>query len=144
MSDAEHGADDRTNPFLAKGVGNADQGSKAKAKTASDRTQDQQTLVDSEAWPRGVDGKPMMKLVMTASELIPTGQYANVSIGPCQITAFVDPDRMLREDEAYFDTEQRHAIAKALNELAEIVEVDVVAVQRNLVMESMQNQISSK
>lgn len=93
--------------------------------------------------PRGVNGQPMMRIVMTASELIPTGQYANVSIGPAQITAWVDQDRQLEDGQSYFDAQQKATIAQALNELAEIVEADVVAVQRNLVMESMQDQGSN-
>ena len=80
----------------------------------------------------------MVKLTMTASELIPTGQYANVSVGPCQITAFVDP-----EAPSPFTDAQRENMAAALNQLAEIVEGDVVSVQRNLVLESIQEQLSS-
>jgi len=90
----------------------------------------------------------MVKILMTASELIPTGQYANVSVGPAQITAFVDQDRVTLDEHGkeipYFTEEQRGTLAKALNELAEIVEADVVAVQRNLVLESLQEQIGDK
>lgn len=136
----------RANPRQAKTIGKPDQGSRAKAKAATERSQEHQQLVDSEAWPRGVDGHPMVKITMMASELIPTGQYANVSIGPAQITAFIDQDRVLKADDGetlpYFSEQQREAMAAALNELAEIVEGDVVAVQRNLVLENLQEQLA--
>lgn len=134
---------ERTNPFISKSVGNADKQSRQKAETAHNRAKEMMTTVDSDSWPRGVNGQPMMRVLMTAAELIPTGQYANVSVGPAQITAFVDPDRQLGKEEPYFSAEQRATIAQALNEMAEIVEGDVVAVQRNIVMESMQDQVSS-
>jgi vacuolar-type H+-ATPase subunit H len=136
-------ASPRVNPRLAKTLGQQDQRSRSKAEQATERTNQQIETTDSEAWPRGVNGAPMVKILMTASELIPTGQYANVSVGPAQITAFVDPDRVTVDEDgreiAYFSEEQRGTLAKALNELAEIVESDVVAVQRNLVLESLQD-----
>lgn len=136
-------ASSRTNPFTAKSVGKPDTGSRAKAKAAADRSEQQVDLAAlPDGWPRGINGQPMMRILMTAAELIPTGQYANVSVGPAQITAFVDQDRQLAEGESYFDDQQKSTIAQALNELAEIVEGDVIAVQRNLVMESMQDQVS--
>lgn len=137
----------RVNPRQAKSLGHQDQRSRAQAEDAHERTVDQLATVDSEAWPRGVNGQPMVKILMTASELIPTGQYANVSVGPAQITAFVDQDRTTVDEDGreipYFSEEQRGTLAKALNEIAEIVEGDVVAVQRNLVLESLQEQISN-
>jgi hypothetical protein len=133
---------DRTNPFVSKSIGKSDQRSNEKAKSARERANQHLVAVDSDTWPRGVNGQPMMKITMTASELIPTGQYANVSVGPAQITAFVDQDRLL-EDGEFFSPEQRSVLAQALNELAEIVEGDVIAVQRNLVMESVQEQVKA-
>lgn len=130
----------RTNPLITNSAGKGDQGSRSKAKAAHERAVEQRATVEPESWPRGVNGQPMMKITMTASELIPTGQYANVSVGPAQIICFIDQDRGLRSGEAYFSDAQRAVIAQGLNELAEIVEGDVVAVQRNLVLESMQGQ----
>lgn len=132
-------AADRTNPFLAKTSGKPDTKSRAKAQQAHDRAKAH--LPNEDEIPRGVSGQPMMKISMTASELIPTGQYANVSVGPAQITAWIDPARAL-DDNPYFSEAERATIAQALNELAEIVEGDVVAVQRNIVMESLQDQVS--
>lgn len=130
-----------TNPFIAKTVGKPDQQSKQKAGAAMAQAEKVRSTADSDSWPRGVNGQPMMKITMTAAELIPTGQYANVSVGPAQITAFIDTERSAGE--TYFSQEERETMAKALNELAEIVEGDVVAVQRNLVMESMQEQVTN-
>jgi hypothetical protein len=141
-------ATERVNPYLAQDVGKQDQGSRSKADKAKERTNDQVAQASPDSWPRGVNGNPMQKIVMTASELIPTGQYANVSVGPAQITAFVDSDKELELDDdghplPYFSAEQRATIAQAMNELAEIVEVDVIAVQRNLVLENLQEHVQN-
>jgi hypothetical protein len=130
------------NPFIAKSIGEGGEKSRSKSDKAHERAKEDQKMVDSEAWPRSVSGQPMMKIVMTASELIPTGQYTNVSIGPAQITAFVDQSRDITA--GYFSQDERDTVAQALNELAEIVEGDVVAIQRNLVLESLQNQNSKE
>jgi hypothetical protein len=112
-------------------IGKGDKGAGAKAKAAAKRTNDQQV---EGGVPRGPDGEPLVKVVMTASELIPTGQYANVSVGPAQIEAWINPN----SDEPFSDT-QKETIARALNELADVVERDVIAVQRGLVLEALQN-----
>jgi hypothetical protein len=135
--------EDRVNPFMAGAIGKEDTGSRAKAEAAHERTKQHVEMTAPEDWPRGINGQPMMKVCMTASELIPTAQYANVSVGPAQITAFIDPDRVLETDDEgnskpYFSPSQREVVAQALNELADVVEVDVIGVQRNLVLESMQ------
>jgi hypothetical protein len=126
----------RANPRQAKSIGNQDTQSRGKAETAAKQAEKQQETV-SDGWPRTSDGRPMVRITMTASELIPTGQYANVSVGPCQIITYIDPDAP-----APFTDVQRENMAAALNQLAEIVEGDVVSVQRNLVMESIQDQLA--
>jgi hypothetical protein len=136
-------ATSRTNPFTSRSTGAADQGSRAKAEAAHKQTDAQQKLVDADSWPRGVNGTPMIRAEMAASELIPTGQYANVSVGPARLTFFIDVDREIPDEQTFFSASQRATIAKALNEGAEIVEGDVIAVQRNIVMESMQEQVST-
>jgi hypothetical protein len=85
----------------------------------------------------------MVEAEMSCAELIPTGNYANVSIGPARIHFLIDPDRDL-ESGNYFTSEQWTNITRALNEAAELVGTDVIAVQRNLVMESMQEQIGQR
>jgi hypothetical protein len=132
-----------TRPKPEPTIGNAAQKSRQKADHARQQAEKSREMVDSEAWPRGVNGQPMFKVTMTAAELLPTGQFANISIGPAQITAFVDQDRLLADDQGYFTQAQRDTLARALNELAEIVEADVVAVQRNLVQEHVQKQVEA-
>ena len=135
---------ERSNPFLSKTQGKGDKGSRQKTEAASEKANEEakRVLDDSQegSWPVNANGTPMMKAEMSAAELIPTGQYANVTVGPARIHFLIDPDRTLRDDEDYFTPSQRATISKALNEAAELVEADVVAVQRNLVLESMQQQ----
>jgi hypothetical protein len=42
-------------------------------------------------WPRDIRGVPCIKITAAASELIPTVQYGNVTVGPITVTRFV-PD----------------------------------------------------
>lgn len=42
-----------------------------------------------DAWPRDENGVPMVKIQAAASELVPTVQYGNVTIGPVMVTRFV-------------------------------------------------------
>ena len=103
-------------------MGTPDTQSRTKADVAAKQANHQQTATERDGWPLTPDGRPMVRISMTAAELIPTGQYANVSVGPCQITAFIDPDAP-----APFSDAQRENMAAALNQLAEIVEGDVVS-----------------
>lgn len=140
-------AEERTNPFLSKAIGKPDTGSRPKAEAAADRAQDQNHDADErqqEGWPVNANGKPMIKAEMSAAELIPTGPYANVSIGPVRMWFLIDPDRKVGPQEPYWTPQERDVIAKAFNEAAEIVEGDVVAVQRNLVVENLQEQVAAE
>jgi hypothetical protein len=81
----------------------------------------------SGSWP--VDpstGLPLAQISFTASELIPTGEYANVVVGPVTVTKFIP------------DPEDDDALAEALNDLAEVVEAKCISEQRELVLESLQ------
>jgi hypothetical protein len=40
-------------------------------------------------WPRDIRGVPCIKITCAASELIPTVQYGNVTVGPVNVTRFV-------------------------------------------------------
>jgi hypothetical protein len=142
---------ERNNPFLTKTMGKGDEKSRQKAERAAERADQEikrvqeEPLVDVQSsntsgWPSGEKGTPMMHAEMSAAELIPTGQYANVSVGPARVHFLIDPDRELRDDEDYFTPAQRATIAKALNEAAEVVGGDVIAVQRNIVLENMQSE----
>jgi hypothetical protein len=119
--------------------GRGDLGSRAKAENAADHTVRQQPDSD-QSWPRGKQGRPMAKIEFSASELIPTGQYANVSVGPGRVTTFIDLDRVVEDGESFFTESERQNLIQATNELAELVERDVIAVQRSLVLESLQDQ----
>lgn len=133
--ESEAGIDTGIKTLPRPGV--ADTKSRAKAEQAARRASDQ----IEETWPRGVNGTPMARVEFSASELIPTGQYANVSVGPVKITAFVDLDRDV--DNGYFTKNELSVLVQAANELAETAERNVIAIQRNLVLESMQEQLSS-
>lgn len=109
--------------------------SRTKAESAVRQADAQQT---EPIWPLTPRGRPMCRIEFSAAELIPTGDYANVSIGPARITAFVDLDRQVEDDEAYFSQSERANLVKAINELAEMVEGDVIAIQRNIVLEALQ------
>lgn len=117
-------------------VGTPDKGSRAKADNAAQRAQTQE--VSHEAVPMNQQGKPLARVMFSASELVPTGQYANVSIGPAVITLWIDLDREVGEEDHFFEPHEKAALVKAVNELAEVVEYDVLAVQRNAVLESLQ------
>ena len=129
----------RTRPGTTKTMGKAEPKSRSKAKAASERAdKDQQEQVDEGSWPRNADGSPMAKIEFSAAELIPNGQFANVSVGPAKATVFVDLD-----SDTPFSDAQKQNLAAALNELADVVGLDVIGVQRNLVHESLQEQIAS-
>jgi hypothetical protein len=121
-------------------IGKADQKSRAKAESAANRNT--AIVEDMGGVPLGSAGRPMARVRMTASELVPTGQYANVSVGPAMIDVYVDLDRNVNGD-GYFTDDEKNVMVTALNELAEVVERDVIAVQRSLVMESMQEQLAA-
>lgn len=98
---------------------------------AAARGQTKQTArnkVESIEWPVDEDGNPMAQISFTASELIPTGNYANVTVGPATITKFVKDDNL----------------AESINALAEIIEVECIAEQRTLVLESLQADVSKQ
>ncbi len=42
--------------------------------------------------PLGKNGKPLVRTVIGAQELIPTGQYANVTIGPASVERYCEDD----------------------------------------------------
>jgi len=120
-----------TNEELGKTIGNGDKKSRSKAEAAKERNQH-----EADGWPT-VEGRPLVKIQMQASEIIPTGQYANVAVGPAVITAFIDP-----HNEDGFSEDWKENVTKAVNQLAELVERDVIGVQRNLVLMSLQDQVN--
>lgn len=81
-----------------------------------------------QAWPTDDKGRPMAQISFTASELIPTGQFANVVVGPVTVTKFVADENL----------------ADQVNELAEMVESDCIAEQRELVLASLQADVENQ
>lgn len=122
-------------------LGKPDVQSRAKAESASNRNSAQHPDTD-QSWPRGVTGRPMAKVEFSASELLPTGQYANVAVGPARITAFIDLDHAGDPEDGIFTKRELQILAQASNELAETIEGNVVAVQRNIVLTSLQDQLA--
>jgi hypothetical protein len=130
----------RTSPEQSKTLAKPNTKSGQKAKQAADRTQQ---MVDVAANPKesaeeapvfGPNG-PLTKLTFAAAELIPTGDFANVSLGPVVATVWIDP---LADDpipQATLD-----GIAQAGNKLAETVLRDVCGVQRNIILEALQDE----
>jgi hypothetical protein len=119
---------------------------------AAARGQTKQTgrkKVESVNWPVDEDGQPMAQISITASELIPTGNYANVTVGPVTVTRFVKDttDEMITPEElekALKTNDKVSAIAIPLNRLAEIVESDCIAEQRQLVLDSLQADVTKQ
>jgi hypothetical protein len=118
----------RTSPAQTKTLGAAEKGSRQKAESAVTRNDAQAT---DTGWPTLPNGKPMAKIEFAVSELIPTGNYANVTIGPYRVTMFVDPDA------AEIDEDTLDGLAAQANQLAESSMSEVMGVQRALVLESL-------
>jgi len=125
----------RANPATTKSSGAAVKKSRPQAETAAAVTNKNNS--DPDGVPLTSAGKPMVKIMMTASELVPTGQFANIMVGPAQITMYVDPD-----DPNGISDAHKENLAASMNDLAEVVEADVVAAQRDIVLETMQSQIA--
>jgi hypothetical protein len=79
--------------------------------------------ITNEGWPH-YDGVPMVKISCAASELIPTRQYANVTVGPVQVTAFATPDGQL-----LFDPD---GLGRAIKRMQEVCE-SAVAEERQTI-----------
>lgn len=119
-------------------IGKGDKSARSKSENAASRT----ASMIEDVWPRDTTGKPMARIDFSCAELIPTGQYANVSIGPVRITTFVDLSRDFHDE--YFNHSEKSALIQACNELAEIASRDIIGVQRNLVLESLQEDLRGK
>lgn len=129
----------RTSRRIARTAGTPEKQSRQKAEFSKDRSNEVNKTAEPGEFgvPLTADGRPMVRILATAAELIPTGQFANVSVGPAQIVAYIDP----RNPEPFTDKELEN-IAKAVNTLTELAGVDVIGVQRTLVLESLQENVS--
>lgn len=103
----------------------------ASARTA-ERDERQRRNVDmSGPWPVDADtGLPLVQISFTASELIPTGEYANVCVGPVTVTKFIR------------DPEDDDELVEEMNNLAELVEAGCISEQRENVLKSLQDDVS--
>lgn len=102
---------------------------KAGAAVKSDRARrDTAQVIDNTGpVPIGANGLPMVQIQASASELIPTGEYANVVVGPVTVVKWIeDPGDDLADE---------------VNDLCETIEADVISVQRTLVLESLQDEV---
>jgi hypothetical protein len=137
----------RSNPKLSRTIAQEEPKSRQKAAGAQKRANEVMDTTDSDV-PRSPSGRPMARALMSAAELIPHGQYANVSIGPAQITDWVDLDRESWEDDKgnkhYYTPDEIETMSMALNELAEVVAANVVGVQRDIVLTNLQADNASK
>lgn len=84
--------------------------------------------------PIGSNGLPMIEISFTASDLFPTGDYANVVVGPATATRWIEDT----------DPESTDHISSGLNKLAEAVEIDVIAEQREIVLTNLQAAATEK
>jgi hypothetical protein len=132
---------DRVAPEVAETLAEPQQQSGPKAKAAVESANRSTRTADpSEAGPvLAPSGQPYARVLATASDLIPTGDYANVTIGPAQIMMWVDPG-----DPNGVSQETLDNLARVLNQLTETVSVDVVGVQRTLVIEGLQQQLAGE
>ena len=126
----------RSSPFVTKTIAKDEPKSRQKAEESHKRTAKASDEAQ-EDWPVSDDGRPLVKISVCAAELLPTGQFANISVGPAQITAFIDP-----ADEEPFSKSDKDNIASALNQLSDIVQVDVIGVQRTMILTSMAEQLA--
>lgn len=72
-------------------------------------------------------GLPLIEISVCASELIPTGEYANVTVGPVRMTKYIR------------DPQDDDTLVEMINDMCELIEVGVVAEQRELVLQSLQS-----
>lgn len=65
-------------------------------------TLDKNSLSDESNWPIDGQGNRLVQISCGAAELVPTRQYANITVGPIGIKRFVtdgDDDHLLKEIE---------------------------------------------
>lgn len=131
----------RVTKETAESIGNADEKSRQKAKAAAERSQavmDQAVASGEGKIPLTGDGRPMARILVGGAELIPHGQYANISCGPAVFELWVDPlaDKPVSE-------EVKAGLAQAANEMFDALYADVLSVQRALIQTSIEEQAAA-
>ena len=89
------------------------------------REQAEKTNVVDHDWPRDAFNSPMTKISVAATELVPTRQYANVTIGPVVITRFVidtGDDAKLAEEISKAQSVCETAIAEARQSVHKMIQ----------------------
>lgn len=114
--------------------------SRQKAAVATKTGEQQQALAERSAGltvspPLTADGRPLAKITVAGAELIPHGQFANISCGPAMFEIWVDP-----LDEEPVSNEVADGLAKAANKVFDALYGDVLSVQRALIQKSIEEQ----
>ena len=100
-----------------------------KARGAGEATAQPERLRE---WPLDESGQPMIQVTVQASELIGLEEFSNVTVGPSNITMFIP-----KGQSHALDDDEAEALASAMNQLAGIVEVEVVAANRDVVLDTI-------
>jgi hypothetical protein len=62
--------------------------------------------------PVNSNGYPLIRISVSAAELIPTRQYANIVVGPITVVRYIDPQIGITDEEKSFITKEIHETQK--------------------------------
>lgn len=97
------------------------------------RTEDERAAgLHPSSWPLDADGDPMVEIAFQAHELIGLKEFSNITVGPAVVRCLVSVNR----PNPFTDTQKRNLV-NALNEVAELVEADVIARQRAIALNTI-------
>ena len=80
-------------------------------------------------WPVDAQGDPMVEVSFEAGELVGLREFSNIVVGPARVRTLVS-----RNTPNPFTEKQLANVASALNQLAQVTEVDVIAEQRDIAL----------
>jgi hypothetical protein len=83
-------------------------------------------------WPLDAQGDPMAEIAFQAHELIGLENFSNITVGPAIIRTLVSINKPNP-----FSQVQLKNIASAINQIAQIVEEDIVAEQRVIALNTL-------
>lgn len=104
---------------------------KAEQDAAADGNATAQTL-EASNWPLDAQGDPLVEVAFQAHELIGLPEFSNVTVGPATVRTLVSMNKPNP-----FTEQQLRNIASAVNQIAEVVEVDIVAHQRGIALATL-------
>lgn len=84
------------------------------------------------AWPVDQEGDPLVEVSFQANELIGLKEFSNIVVGPATVRTLVSMNKPNP-----FTDKQLANIASALNQLAETVEVEVIARERKIALDTI-------